>query len=274
MAMYDTAPAPDMSAKEPGPGLWLSIIVLTIGTVAATWGGYAAFQSAFELLSTDSFEIPGSQTRDLDPGEYQIYTRDASVDIFDTSVNFDDVFVTLDQISVVNSGSGAPVPIAELYTTEALGRSANVYEATAAFEVVEAGRYTVTISSVGESRAVFGRSIESSLDRVVPWLVMAGVGLLLFLLGVALLIVGMVRRKRHRDRISTMPPMGAPAPGAPPPIPPTQVDVATVPPAPLVPPPIPPTAPSSTPGATPTTAPAQPRPPSPNTRQSESETPW
>ncbi|MDW3179136.1 MAG: hypothetical protein R8J94_17210 [Acidimicrobiia bacterium] len=222
------------AAKEPGPGLWLSLIMLSVGFVACGAGCYLAFQSAFELLSIDSFETPGAQTRDLDPGEYQIYVRSASVSLLNLDVDFDETLPSLSEITVTNADSGEPVVAQSFRSNEPLSRSANVYEGVAIFEVVSEGRYTVDVASIDSSRAVFGRSIESAFDRIVPWLIMAIVGLILFVVGTILLIVGMVRRKSHRDRQSAMPAMPAmpaavPADG---PTPATQAPPVHQPPAP------------------------------------------
>ncbi len=191
--------------KEPGPGLWLSLTVLTVGFAAACLGLYLAFQSAFELLSIDSFETPGEQTRTLDPGEYEIYLRSASVSILDLDIEFDDFLNDVGQITVTNAETGEPVGTESFRSSEPLSRSANIYEAVAIFEVESKGRFTVNVDSEGPSRAVFGRSIESSLDRVAPWLILAIVGLAFFILGTVLLIVGLVRRKSDRDRQPSLP---------------------------------------------------------------------
>lgn len=201
---------PSTKPKEPGPGLWLSLTVLTIGFAACGLGAYLAFQSAFELLSIDSFETPGEQTRTLDPGDYEIYVRSGSVSILDFDMEFDDFSSDLGQIAVTNADSGEPVAIEPFRTTEPLGRSSNVYEAVAKFEVTSKGRFTVAVDTADSSRAVFGRSIESALDRIGPWLIMTTVGLLLFIAGTVLLIVGMVRRKNHRERQRSLPPMMPP----------------------------------------------------------------
>lgn len=222
--------------NQPGPGLWLSIITLSIGTIAASLGLYLSFQSAFELLNEDSFEIPGEQTRSLDPGKYEIYTLAGSMSFRDFEFTLAEEAVRLDAIRVTNAETGEEVEIEPLFTTE-LGRSSNVYESAASFEVVSTGRYTVSIDAKEESRAVFGRSIESAFDRVVPWLIATAVGVVLFVLGMILLIIGMVRRKRHRDPISGAHPPGpgtaqpplAPPPVSPPPL--SQPSVAPPPPS-------------------------------------------
>lgn len=192
------------TTRGPGPGLWLSIITLSIGLIAFSWGAYASFQSAFELITVDSFETPGEQTRSLDPGEYEIYVRSASVSLLDFDIEYDDTVVSLDQVTVTNLATGSPVPLEPLFTTEPLSRSANIYESAATFEVTTSGRYTVAVETDGTSRAVVGRSLETAFDRIVSWIIMAAVGLVLFLLGLVLLVVGLVRRKRARDRTSVM----------------------------------------------------------------------
>jgi len=192
--------------QAPGPGLWLSIITLSIGLTAFSFGAFAAFQSAFELITVDSFETPGEQTRSLDPGDYEIYVRSASVSILDFDIEYDGTIVTLDQVSVTHTATGTPVPLEPFYTSEPVSRSANIYESAAAFEVTTSGRYTVRVDTDRPSRAVFGRSLETAFDRIVPWIIMLAVGLVLFIAGLVLLIAGIVRRKRARDSTRRMPP--------------------------------------------------------------------
>lgn len=194
------------SAREPGPGLWLSIITLSIGVGAFSWGAYTAFQSAFELVTVDSFETPGEQTRSLDSGEYEIYVRSASLSILDLDIEYDDTGVTLDQITVTNVSTGASVPLEPLFTAEPLSRSANIYDGVASFDVPASGKYIVAVDTDGPSRAVVGRSLETAFDRIVPWIILTAVGLVLFVLGLVLLVVGIVRRKRARDGAGITPP--------------------------------------------------------------------
>jgi|GEM_PF-6665588 len=93
----------------PGPGIWLSVIITLIGATLASVGGWQSFQQAFELLTVDSMEVPGSQTRELPTGEYEVYGLVAEVSIFnlDDSTFLNEPSFRLDDITVTNVTSWA-----------------------------------------------------------------------------------------------------------------------------------------------------------------------
>ncbi len=194
--MTDTSDSPD--AKQPGPGLWLSLIVSGFGLIAACAGMWVAYNTVLEIATVSPFELPGSETRDLGEGEYELYVRTGSA--FDFDQNELTSLPSLDEVRVTNQATGELIPVERLVLLEPTIRGTNRYEALASFEVVTAGTYVVEVASDGPAnRAIFGRSFETGLDDAVPWLITLLVGSLVFMLGTTLLIIGLVRRKRFRD---------------------------------------------------------------------------
>lgn len=236
--------------KKAGPGLWPSLIAIAAGIALMSWGVWTGFQSVAELIFVDSFETPGSQTRDLDAGDYEIYGLVAEVDIFEFEVDAQIALPTIDDITVTKLDTGQQLLLEPKSSVDALGRQSNVYDLVAAFEVTEPGEYEVVVNSPEPARALFGRTFESFGDRLGTPILFAVLGLLLTVLGIAMLIAGVIRRKRQRERESTAGPTYGATPGAFP------TPSAAPPPAPGA----MPTSPSSTP--TPTPPPAAP--PSPD----------
>ena len=196
----DTSASSD--TKQPGPGLWLSLIVSGFGLIAACAGMWVAYNTVLEIALISPFDLPGSETRDLGEGEYELYVRTGSAFDFDQSARTS--LPSLTDVRVANQATGELIPVERLVLLEPTIRGTNRYEALASFEVETAGIYVVEVDSDGPAnRAIFGRSFETGLDDAVPWLLTLLVGTLVFLLGTALLIIGLVRRKRFRDRMVT-----------------------------------------------------------------------
>ena len=186
-------------AKQPGPGLWLSLLVAGVGLIAACAGMWVAYNTVLEIATVSPFDLPGSETRDLGEGEYELYVRTGSAFDFDQS----DItpLPSLSDVRVTNLSSGELIIVSRLVLLEPLIRGTNRYDALASFEIETAGIYIVEVKSEsGANRAIFGRTFETGLHDAVPWLITLLIGTLVFLLGATLSIVGLIRRKRFRDR--------------------------------------------------------------------------
>ncbi len=268
----------------PGPGIWLSVLITLVGATLATVGGWQTFQQTFELLTADSFAVPGSEVRDLPPGEYEVYGLVAEVSLFnlDESTFLNEPTFFVDDITVTNLDTNSTVPLIVEDSNVTLSRSSNVYAPVASFDIAQEGEYEISIQTDGNSRSVVGRSIQSAPDRIVPWVIMLIVGSVLTLIGLAMLITGIVRRSRIKKQpgytgvnapAGYAAPQSAPATGS------------------ITPPPVPPSVPSSAPPLTPpasspppppgTSAPSEvdsptPNPPRPNQdpHQPDTNTPW
>jgi len=188
-----------VKAKQPGPGLWLSLMVSGVGLIAACVGMWVSYNSILEIATVAPFDLPGSETRDLGEGEYELYVRTGSAFDFDQS----DVtpLPSLSEVRVTNLSTGELIIVSRLVLLEPLIRGTNRYDPLASFEIETAGTYTVQVDSdSGANRAIFGRTPETGLHDAVPWLITLLIGTLVFVLGSTLLIVGLIRRKRFRDR--------------------------------------------------------------------------
>jgi hypothetical protein len=64
--MTDTSDSSD--TRQPGPGLWLSLIVSGFGLLAACAGMWVAYNTVLEITTVAPFDLPGSETRDLGEG--------------------------------------------------------------------------------------------------------------------------------------------------------------------------------------------------------------
>ena len=198
-------------AKQPGPGLWLSLLVAGVGLIAACAGMWVAYNTVLEIATVSPFDLPGSETRDLGKGEYELYIRTGSAFDFDQS----DITAlpSLSDVRVTNLSTGEQITVSRLALLEPLVRGTNRYDALASFEIETAGIYIVEVESdSGANRAIFGRTVETGLRDAVPWLITLLIGTLVFLLGATLLIVGLIRRKRSSDRaISPLQPWQPPS---------------------------------------------------------------
>ena len=278
----------------PGPSLWLSIILTFVGATLAAIGGWLAFEEVFELLTVDSFEVPGEQTRDLDPGEYEVYGLVAQVSIFDLDESqFSDrpTFFAED-VTVTNLTTNTELPVTATSSLLTIGRNTSSFAAVGSFEVVDEGPYTVSIASTEETRSIVGRSIQSSGGRALPWLIMLFVGAILGLVGLAMLLTGVVRRSRAKKQPGypvasapagfvappsavpplAAPPFAAPVPGTPGPPPPAS-SPGSPPPPPVSPGATPPDPPAG-PGAAPLSPPAPQSQPNQDPHQPDTSTPW
>jgi hypothetical protein len=184
--------------KKPGPGLWPSLILASVGVALFSWALWNGFQSVFEILVVDSFDTPGAQSRQLEAGEYEVYGRVATVDIFDLDVEFDAAIISIDDVSIKNVRTEESIPVTLLLGFTSLTRNRDAFEAVGTFEITEPDDYIVIIGGTEPSRAVFGRTITSFVDRARNWIIFAALGLFLSLLGLVMLIVGLVRRNREK----------------------------------------------------------------------------
>ena len=187
------APTTEAKTKQPGPALWLSITVFVIGALLAGIGGFLAFNGAFEALTAESFELPGAQQRDLEPGEYDVF---ASTGSFTDFVGFSDVMVS--DVTVTNLATNETIEVRRQNNDLTLTRQTTNYIAIGIFTVDDAGTYEIEVGSDASERAVVSRSLLDSWERVRVPLVAAGIGLILTLIGAAMLVIGIIRRARAK----------------------------------------------------------------------------
>lgn len=226
--------------KKPGPGLTPSLIVTMVGLVLACVGSWVAFQQLTEPQTSDTHPVPGTLERELDPGRYDIYTESINViDIFDDDgaaiENLADG-TSADVLVVVTDAAGQQLVVNPPEFDNVVGRGFTLFEHVGWFEAVEDGVYTVDIESDRNTSMVVGESIETAWRDALPWGIAATVGTLMFIAGIAMLVVGIVRRQRaDKEQTAYAVPGIAPAtphPGAIPPAPGPNYGSPTAPPPP------------------------------------------
>lgn len=211
-----------VDVRPPGPNVWLSIAIMIAGGAFLAFAGWQAFSAITELLSTESFPVPGEQTQDLDDGLHEVYASlPGTIGIAD--------------LTVTNLDTGADLEIRATDLFVELDRPGRTYTLVAEFDVEQSGSYLLEVGGDAEGRAIFGPGFLSSFEGLVELAVPTVLGVALLLVGTIMLIVGMVRRRNHRPSVAgagtpiAPPPYRAATPGAMP-VPPEHVPGEHVPP--------------------------------------------
>ena len=175
-------------AKEPGPKVGLSVVVLIIGVIVVIVGLIKAFAPLVTTMtSSPAFETPGVSQLDLGKGLYVVYERTGGPRTISSA--------TL----TVRSTGGVPVPVQSTFSsTEKLSRDGDNDLGVLRFTTPEAGTYVVTTTATTPSRVVVGRSVERTLRKSLPWWGVTALGGLAALAGTLMLIVGSTRRRKAR----------------------------------------------------------------------------
>ena len=183
--------------KAPGPSLRISIALIVVGAVIAIpalIAGVVPIARAFTASS--GFEAPDTVVLHLGHGAYLVYERTGSNSPFSTD---DSVSIGPDDVSVVGP-DGARVPVEERGDVrETLSDGGNRYVDAVRFTTPAAGEYTITIRNVAPTSVLVARPLTDTIESVVIWFVLSGVGGVILVTGIILLIVGSVRRNRQRS---------------------------------------------------------------------------
>jgi hypothetical protein len=193
-----TAPvpgAPTSRPRRPGPNLWLSIALIVAGLGLAIPTGIIAIEPLLDTLgSSPRFEVPGTATMHLDKGNYLLYEKTGGNDFGldsdePTTIGPDDVTVRAPdgtEVQIYDRGS----------VTETITRAGDSYTGAVRFTTPSAGDYDVTVRNTTAETAVVAPPITDTVEDALGWFALAGLGGLIFVTGVVLLIVGIVRRSR------------------------------------------------------------------------------
>jgi len=146
-----------------------------------------------------SVATPGSVTLQFGKGLYKVFEPTGTAGV--ASVGATDVHVT---------GPGGSVPVDDSRGDEVITRGRHRYSSAVAFRVTTPGSYTVRIAGA-RGDAVVSRSLADAVRSRVGWVAGIPIGGLLFLIGLVLLAVGIVRRSRAKKAVlSGYPPPGSP----------------------------------------------------------------
>jgi hypothetical protein len=183
--------------KAPGPSLRISIALIVVGALVAIptlIAGVVPIARAFTASSR--FDAPSTVVVRLGHGTYLLYERTGSNSPFSTN---DRVTITPDDVSVVGP-DGQRVEVDQRgEVRETLSDGGDRYVDAVRFDAPQAGDYTITIRDVAPTSVLVARPLTDTIESVIIWFVLSGVGGVILLTGIILLIVGSVRRNRARS---------------------------------------------------------------------------
>lgn len=222
--MSDASTTGSKQHKAGRAGLLWGTILLVLSVVAGIGGivGIAAtgVNSVSNLLDSPRMSVPGTSSLTLETGTWIIYeatgTSRGSGPIVGgvTTIRPSDVTVT--------GPDGATVPTGIPGGTQTVTVNSTVYTGAVSFPVNTTGTYRITIDDVDSGTVLVGRSVFDEFKSIGIWIVVFLSSGLLFLIGLIVLIVGIVRRSKanRTNRMSGPPPMpgggyGAPGYGTP-----------------------------------------------------------
>jgi hypothetical protein len=177
----------------------VSLSVLGLGLVLGVLGGVeTALPIVRTLTHSTSHPTPARLRQHLSHGTYEIYELTGERSSAFSRIRSGPVDIGPGNVTV-RSASGQPgaVTVTREGADETLTLGDRVYTGAVQFEIPSSGDYIVTVTSDARTRVILARSIGSIVRSVVGWIAIAGAGGLLFLVGLVLLIVGLVRRGRR-----------------------------------------------------------------------------
>jgi hypothetical protein len=213
MTTYSAEAAP---TKPPGPRLAIAVILIVVGTVLGIGGLAVGISKVVHEFTGTIYTAPQTVHRHLSKGTYEVFagvqSSDNSTPLVGNGIAPSDVIVT--------SASGERIPTHGVNGSETLGRGSGTYEGDVEFTIPTAGDYDIQVVGSPGGRFIVTNSFGDLAKHAAIWFVLMGLGMLIGFVGVVLLIVGIVRRRRARQPPTYgygagVPPGGAPVPGAP-----------------------------------------------------------
>jgi hypothetical protein len=182
--------------RQPGPGLAVSLVVLGIGLVVGVVGVVETVVPFVRTLTRSTpYPTPADIHAHLSKGTYEVYELTSRHSGF-SPVEPGTTDIDPRDVSVV-SASGSHLLVTGEGANETITRGDDVYTGAVQFAVPAAGVYEVSVHSGSPTRVIVARSLGGIFRSVVGWFVTALAGGLVFVVGVVLLIVGLVRRRRR-----------------------------------------------------------------------------
>jgi hypothetical protein len=192
---------PAQGTPRPTPSLSLAIGLMVLG---AAFGVLSVVMVTLPLLrlvrDAPSVTTPGSVTLELHKGLYKVFeaTGTATAGPAPGASVSSSGGATISATDVNVSGpDGRPVPVSDSRADEGITRGRRHYSSAVAFRASTPGSYTVRIAAA-RGDALISRSLADAVRTRVGWLAGIPVGGLLFLVGLVLLVVGVLRRSKAR----------------------------------------------------------------------------
>jgi hypothetical protein len=184
---------PAGAVEQRRPRVWPWVVILVVG-VAMTVGGFSVFvgRTIVALLDHPVSTTPYTHVSHFDTGTYYVFEAETAT--------FNGPQTTPLTVTVSAVGGGR-VPLFRPAATETITSGGNAYRGVVGFTIDVAGRYLVTVETeggVGRAPIFVAPSITTSLRSGVGWLGLAGLGIVVGLLGLVMMIVQLTRRSRRR----------------------------------------------------------------------------
>lgn len=203
-----TAPT---TARRPGPNLWLSIGVIAIGVLLEILPAYKFATVIIDtVVSPATVHVPGQERIHLRQGKYIVFQRTGTT-TGGGGISFtrDNGISLAPSMVSVTSSSGGNVDVGFPGSTQTITRGSHRYTGAVEFHAPSDGDYDIRIAAPPQPDVLVTRSLGDTFRSLLVWLVLGGVAFLVFAGGVALLIVGEVRRHRKPP---PPPPLWSPPP--------------------------------------------------------------
>ncbi|MGD9793691.1 MAG: hypothetical protein AB7V43_09440 [Acidimicrobiia bacterium] len=211
-----SAPATPPKLKPSKSGIWIGVLLMAAGIIS----GIAIIVVSLVRVSDRVDKFPrvavGSsyEMNFSESGDYVVYLE---YDGDDEPATPEGLYVC----AVKTGGSGEckddpdKLPVRSYTNDLSFSFNGTQGKAVFKFEIPDAGKYVfASEASENSPRLMVGPSVLNAL--VGPILLSFAIGGLLFLIGLVLFIVTLVRRKRARRAFGSMPPSSTWSPGAPP----------------------------------------------------------
>lgn len=187
-----------MTARRPGPPWPLALVIMLVGVALAVPLVVRSVTSVAGAVSGPVHDLPASFEEDLDPGRYVVFERTGTTRRTGGLSATRNAAPTLTPSDVVVTGpDGEEVETTVDRADETITRGSATFTGVVVFDVVTGGTHEIEISGDGQEVLVapsLGRTFRSLGG---PFVLALGGGLV-FLLGLVLLAVGIVRRSRQR----------------------------------------------------------------------------
>lgn len=186
------------SRHAPGPSLLLAIVVIAAGVIGASAFGGLAIDRFVRMLDGPTVTTPGSFTWSLDKGTWLISQRTGS------SASAGPISFTKDNAPTLIPGEigvkgpgGNDLPVSSV-EGETVTEGSTIYTGVAEFSAHIKGNYRVTFSTPDRDMVLLTPSLGQMALNELAFVAGAAVSGLVLLIGVALLIVGMMRRRNAK----------------------------------------------------------------------------
>jgi Protein of unknown function (DUF2510) len=191
-----------------------------LGVLGCLIGIFSGLGSSLtQSLTAPVLQIPTDQSMALQKGDYTIFqlTGHQSGTVGSRVVENSSPTLTASQVTVTGPDSRAVPVVAPFLHTETETRGEDLYTGAVQFTTTVAGTYRITITPDSAGQVIVAPSLTAGFVSAGEWALGAVGGGFVFLVGVVLLIVGLVRRNSSRAPAAGFVPgaVGASGPGGP-----------------------------------------------------------